>query len=501
MADDFRVLIVDDDFHVAKLHAAYVDSVAGFLALAPVGTASLALQAIHSLRPDLVLLDVYLPDASGLDLLQQLDVDTIILSAASDPASVRVAFRRGALGYLLKPFTAESLSQQLRSYARYRRILAQTGNLTQDTVERAKRALIPGDVASSARPRSATEAALLDLLHVGVVRVLEVAGGQVGVPGDAGDGVVVGRDGGTNEDLRMHLSMLRAPAAALRQRAVSVMELSERELAGEFQGSRAGPGREALLIGGAAVEHAGEPGTPHPAAGLLRDQGAGGEVMFVEAAFAVGVVGAVGHEAEVQRGRSEPADVGEPVHQAGQAGRLFGADGRVTAEPRRQDLPGPAGHRAVERRAPPVVLNPGAVAAGGVVDPSQRRGVDDAGQPRAVRSGHRHRGAVVDDVADEVGGTVERVNRPAEAAGGLGQHGAALLPGDRVLGPGTGDDLADGGLGCEIEGRHPVPRIALVAHVQVAGAPAGQHRGTGGGGLPGQLQERGGLREFSPSGG
>ena len=130
MPEDFRVLIVDDDFHVAKLHAAYVDSVAGFLALAPVGTASLALQTIHSLRPDLVLLDVYLPDASGLDLLQQLDVDTIILSAASDAESLRKAFRRGALGYLLKPFTSESLSQQLRSYARYRRLLGQPGSWT-----------------------------------------------------------------------------------------------------------------------------------------------------------------------------------------------------------------------------------------------------------------------------------------------------------------------------------------------------------------------------------
>ncbi|MET3203313.1 response regulator of citrate/malate metabolism [Arthrobacter sp. UYEF6] len=96
MPEDFRVLIVDDDFHVAKLHAAYVDSVAGFLALAPVGSASLALQAIHSLRPDLVLLDVYLPDASGLDLLQQLDVDTMILRAASDTGSLRKAFRHGA---------------------------------------------------------------------------------------------------------------------------------------------------------------------------------------------------------------------------------------------------------------------------------------------------------------------------------------------------------------------------------------------------------------------
>lgn len=181
MADDFRVLIVDDDFHVAKLHAAYVDSVAGFLALAPVGTASLALQSVHSLRPDLVLLDVYLPDASGLDLLQQLDVDTVILSAASDTASVGTAFRRGALGYLLKPFTAESLSQQLRSYARYRRLLSQPGALDQDAVERAKRALIPGDVTPSSKPRSATEAAVLDSFVPGKQYSAAEVAGRVGV--------------------------------------------------------------------------------------------------------------------------------------------------------------------------------------------------------------------------------------------------------------------------------------------------------------------------------
>jgi two-component system CitB family response regulator len=181
MAEDFRVLIVDDDFHVAKLHAAYVDSVAGFLALAPVGTASLALQAIHSLRPDLVLLDVYLPDASGLDLLQQLDVDTVILSAASDTASVRTAFRRGALGYLLKPFTADALSQQLRSYARYRRLLAQPGAMDQDAVERAKRSLIPGDVTPSAKPRSATEAAVLESLVPGEQYSAAEVAARVGV--------------------------------------------------------------------------------------------------------------------------------------------------------------------------------------------------------------------------------------------------------------------------------------------------------------------------------
>ena len=167
MAEDLRVLIVDDDFHVARLHAAYVDSVAGFMALAPAGSASQALQAIHSLRPDLVLLDVYLPDGSGLDLLGQLDIDAIMLTAASDAPSIRVAMRRGALGYLLKPFTAESLSQQLRSYARYRRILGQQTGVDQTTIERAKRALIPGDVTPTQKPRSATEAAVLESLLPG----------------------------------------------------------------------------------------------------------------------------------------------------------------------------------------------------------------------------------------------------------------------------------------------------------------------------------------------
>ncbi|MCA4133682.1 response regulator [Arthrobacter sp. M4] len=180
MTEDIRVLIVDDDFHVAKLHATYVDSVAGFLALTPTNSASQALQAVHSLRPDLVLLDVFLPDGSGLDLLGQLDIDAMMLTAASDPVSVKTAFRRGALAYLLKPFTAESLSQQLRAYARYRRILSH-GIVDQDTVERAKRALISGDVGPSNRPRSATEAAVLDSLEPGAQYSAAEVAERVGV--------------------------------------------------------------------------------------------------------------------------------------------------------------------------------------------------------------------------------------------------------------------------------------------------------------------------------
>ncbi len=59
---------------------------------------------------------------------------------------------------------------------------------------------------------------ILNLQHVGVVCALEVACGEIGVPGDTRDGVIVGRDGGADKDLRMHLSMVRAVAGAVSQK-------------------------------------------------------------------------------------------------------------------------------------------------------------------------------------------------------------------------------------------------------------------------------------------
>ena len=83
MSDDLVVLGVDDDFHVGRLHAGFVNAVPGFTALTPVGTAEQAMRTVHAHQPDLVLLDVYLPDALGLDLLRALDVDVIMLTAAA----------------------------------------------------------------------------------------------------------------------------------------------------------------------------------------------------------------------------------------------------------------------------------------------------------------------------------------------------------------------------------------------------------------------------------
>ncbi|MGC9667507.1 response regulator [Planosporangium sp. 12N6] len=135
-----RVLVVDDDFRVAKLHASYV-TVAGFEVVAVAHTAAAAIAAAARLRPDLVLLDQYLPDRLGTDILPELGADVIMLTAAADTGTVRRALGTGVLNYLVKPFSAGQLTDRLVGYARYRQRLGTGRELDQFEVDRAVAAL------------------------------------------------------------------------------------------------------------------------------------------------------------------------------------------------------------------------------------------------------------------------------------------------------------------------------------------------------------------------
>ena len=63
-------LIVDDDYHVATIHAAYVRKVRGFAVAGHASSLASARTEIRRLQPTLVLLDLYLPDGHGLDLVR-----------------------------------------------------------------------------------------------------------------------------------------------------------------------------------------------------------------------------------------------------------------------------------------------------------------------------------------------------------------------------------------------------------------------------------------------
>ena len=119
------VLVVDDDFMVARIHRGFVDRVDGFEVVGTANSGDQAVAALSSLRPDLVLLDLYLPDVFGLDLIARMravqpEVDILVITAAREADAVRGAVRQGVVNYLLKPFGFEDLRTRLQEYARRR---------------------------------------------------------------------------------------------------------------------------------------------------------------------------------------------------------------------------------------------------------------------------------------------------------------------------------------------------------------------------------------------
>jgi response regulator of citrate/malate metabolism len=136
-----RVLIVDDDFMVAKVHAGFVTALDGFEVVGSASSGAQALAEVDRLVPDLVLLDVYLPDMTGLEVLRRLrsggsGVDVIVISAARDVESIRSALHGGVLHYLVKPFDRRAFETRLRDYAALRSELQELEEAAQPDVDR-----------------------------------------------------------------------------------------------------------------------------------------------------------------------------------------------------------------------------------------------------------------------------------------------------------------------------------------------------------------------------
>ncbi|MGL5817723.1 MAG: response regulator [Phycicoccus sp.] len=123
-----RALVVDDDFRVARIHVGFVERIDGFEVAGSAHSGAEANRAVASLCPDLLLLDLYLPDRFGLDLLADLRAgdhhcDAVVITAAQESGAVRAAVRLGVVDYVLKPFGFADLEERLLRYARRQALL------------------------------------------------------------------------------------------------------------------------------------------------------------------------------------------------------------------------------------------------------------------------------------------------------------------------------------------------------------------------------------------
>jgi len=123
--NNYNVLIVEDDFRVADINKSIVERVDGFNVVGIAKTATEALSFIEKTLPDLLLVDIYLPDFNGMELIKKIrktesPVDIILITAAIDSGTVENSMRYGVFDYIIKPFDISRFTESLNNYKKYR---------------------------------------------------------------------------------------------------------------------------------------------------------------------------------------------------------------------------------------------------------------------------------------------------------------------------------------------------------------------------------------------
>ncbi len=113
------VLIIDDD-PVVRQFVELVLAQAGYR-VSSAATAELGIKALQTTRWDLVLLDINMPDMTGLDVLrllrkyQRVKAAVMMMTTRGDAGTVREALETGADGYLVKPFGPQDLLKRVEA--------------------------------------------------------------------------------------------------------------------------------------------------------------------------------------------------------------------------------------------------------------------------------------------------------------------------------------------------------------------------------------------------
>jgi response regulator of citrate/malate metabolism len=201
-----RTLVVEDDPVVATVHRGFVESHPRFVVVGEARTGADALRLASALRPDLVLLDLHLPDIGGLDVLQRLrtlpgpPVDVVATTAVRELDSVRQAMAGGVVAYLVKPFTSAALRARLDEvWQRREDVRRAQDTLDQDEVDQ----LLAGPRAADRLPKGLSGRSR-DLVREALARLC----GAVGVARDASAAEVAEAVGMSRVSARRYLEHL-----------------------------------------------------------------------------------------------------------------------------------------------------------------------------------------------------------------------------------------------------------------------------------------------------
>lgn len=135
-----NVVIVEDDEDAVNIYKQFTNQLEYYNVIATASSGSQTLQLLKVIQPQLILLDVYLPDMNGIELLREIrkeyrGIDVIMITAANDTNTVSEAIRGGAFGYLIKPIIIDKFIATLKQYDEVREQLYLNPLVNQENID------------------------------------------------------------------------------------------------------------------------------------------------------------------------------------------------------------------------------------------------------------------------------------------------------------------------------------------------------------------------------
>jgi len=140
MKTPIQVMIVEDDPMVMELHRQFINKIKEFQLIGDAPDGKIGIQAISALKPQLVILDVYMPEIDGIEVLKEirkleLNTDVILVTAAHNSEMIQLGVQYGAVDYIIKPFTFQRFKKAMLNYWKYINKIQEKNNLTQTDID------------------------------------------------------------------------------------------------------------------------------------------------------------------------------------------------------------------------------------------------------------------------------------------------------------------------------------------------------------------------------
>ncbi|QNB47884.1 response regulator [Thermanaerosceptrum fracticalcis] len=137
---EIRVLIIEDDPMVIDINRKVVQDIPGFTVVGTARSGTEGLEAINQYKPNLVILDIFMPQLNGLEFLKEMrkngqDMDVIMVTASQDPLYLKEGMRYGVVDYLIKPFRLDRLKASLENYLNMARRLHGKKSISQEDID------------------------------------------------------------------------------------------------------------------------------------------------------------------------------------------------------------------------------------------------------------------------------------------------------------------------------------------------------------------------------